>query len=209
MSQKNGLFCVFEGIDGAGKSTLIQNLYRKWLAQTPAAKMPALILCEPSALPSGKKIRALLSEQAERTPQSWLELFIADRKQNLQVNVLPAWAAGKLILQDRYFYSTAAYQGIGSIAPHDIVAQNRREGFQEPDLLFFIELDAHSAYARIQAQRQKPESFEKLERLQKIAQNYEKILPSHTIRLDGAKSAEYLCQQAFEQLRKCLKNTRN
>ena len=209
MSRKNGLFCVFEGIDGAGKSTLIQNLYQQWQRQNQSTQMPAIVLREPSALPSGQKISALLAKQAELPPQSWLELFIADRKQNLQVNVLPACAASKVILQDRYFYSTAAYQGIGDIAPHDIIAQNRQHGFQEPDLLFFIELDAQSAYARIQKQRQKQESFEKLEHLQEIAQNYKKILPPQTIHLDGKRDTQHLCQQALEHLLQHLKDTCN
>ena len=197
--QKKGLFCVFEGIDGAGKTTLIQCLAEKILL-TYGSPNEAMILKEPSTLPTGQKIRRLLQEKALLKPQEWLELFIADRRQNLKENVAPAHAAGKIILQDRYFYSTAAYQAVPGekgLRPQDIVQRNVREGFRKPDLLFFLALSPDTAYQRIQKRALKKESFEEKRHLQTVALQYEHILPGNTIRLDAALDSAALCEKAF------------
>lgn len=108
-SLNKALFCVFEGIDGVGKSTLIRYLAQKLRKEYGAERV--LLLQEPSLLPSGQKIRRLLQARAELKLERWFSLFVKDRKYNLRKNIRPNQKKEKLILQDRYFYSTAAYQG--------------------------------------------------------------------------------------------------
>ncbi len=208
--EKQGLFCVFEGIDGAGKSTLLQNLADR--IDTHLRK-ETLFLKEPTDSVSGQKIRRLLAEGASLTPEDWLELFITDRRQNVAENILPAYHSGKIILQDRYFYSTAAYQSVGDMnsvtpgkifSPQYILNRNSKEGFPEPDLLFFIALDPRLAYERIQKRSVQKDSFEEYEYLYMISVQYEKILPQKTIRLDGQLSSLSLCDEAWAHLSRAV-----
>ena len=201
-----GLFCVFEGIDGAGKSTLIQCLAQKLRLKEGPEKV--LILQEPTLLPSGQKIRKLLSAKAELEAEKWLKLFVADRRHNLRKNIRPNQKKGNLILQDRYFYSTAAYQGRmqkKGFSPQAILDYHLKRKFPEPDLLFYIALEPQTAFKRLQSSRSQQESFEKLEYLEQIAQNYAAILPEKTIRLDANLTAQALCKEALTHLETALK----
>ena len=152
-------------------------------------------------MPSGRKIRKLLRARAELRAEKWLKLFIRDRRANLRKNIRPNRKKGKLILQDRYFYSTAAYQGIRQnekLSPQRIVEYHLRHKFPEPDLLFYMDLDPQLAFERLQSSRRQPESFEKQEYLERIAQNYSAILPAEkTIRLDAKLPAQELCERAW------------
>ncbi len=102
------MFYVVEGIDGAGKSTLLKSLACALQAQN----QDLLCLQEPSKEPTGQKIRSLLQAQRQLSAQEWVALFLEDRKINIAKHIQPALKAKKVILQDRYFYSTAAYQGV-------------------------------------------------------------------------------------------------
>ena len=197
------LFCVFEGIDGSGKSTLIQCLAQKLCLEQASEKV--LLLQEPSLLPSGQKIRKLLRSQAELKPDEWLKLFITDRRHNLRKNIRPNQKKGKLILQDRYFYSTAAYQGLKKgLSPQAILEYHLRRKFPEPDILFYIDLDPQTALERLQSSRSQGESFEKRDYLDQVAQNYAAILPEKTVRLDAKLPAQVLCERALAHLKSAL-----
>ncbi len=197
------MFWVFEGIDGAGKSTLIKSLANQ--IQLLYSQQQVLVLREPTTMPSGMKITKLLKSNAELDVQEWLDLFIADRHLNIKKNLEPAITAGKIILQDRYFYSTAAYQGCrlgqtDSLSPAQIIEYNVKQGFRKPDLLFFLKIDPDLAFARIQKNRPSQESFEKLEFLKQVAENYTEILPESTIYLDSHLEPDILCRQAMMYL---------
>ncbi|MBX7056696.1 MAG: dTMP kinase [Leptospirales bacterium] len=192
----SGFFCVIEGIDGAGKSTLWQGL----AAQLRSA--PLCLLREPSDLPSGELIRQRLRNADQLSPEAWLQLFLEDRAANVAERILPALQRGMLVLQDRYYYSTAAYQGQPLRPPTapEILEMNRQRGFPAPDLLLFLELSPEDALQRISERGKKQESFESLAQLQRIAANYAEILPADAFRLDGRRSAEELQKQALDEL---------
>ena len=188
-----------EGIDGSGKTTLLNELSKELATNIPDEQL--LCLQEPTLLPSGRRIRKLLQTKSSVTPQEWLDLFVEDRKLNLQQNVKPAKKAGKIILQDRYFYSTAAYQGSNNgLSPQAILEYNRKKGFMEPDLLFYIKLEPELAYQRIQKRKAMLENFEQLERLSIIAKHYDFILPTNTIYLDARCSPQELCEKARQSI---------
>ena len=108
---------MVEGIDGSGKSTLLHGLRAHY--QSRYAPYSELVcLREPTDAAPGRAIRAHLRNEDQLTPGQWLELFFADREINVREHILPALCAGALIIQDRYFYSTAAYQGI---LPSDVI----------------------------------------------------------------------------------------
>lgn len=203
---KSGLFCVFEGIDGSGKSTLqklVGRLCREERWTTGEHFEEIALLCEPTDLPTGAKIRHLLQSGDPIPAVEWQQLFIADRRANVRRNIRPLLERGALILQDRYFYSTAAYQGGDppDPAPEEILKENRNEGFPDPHLLFFLEIDPTIAIRRISESRSDREVFERLETLRRIAANYERILPDTAIRLAATSLPEELVQKVMREIR--------
>jgi dTMP kinase len=102
------VFFVLEGINGCGKSTQVDAVYRDLYElgyQIVKAK-------EPSAL--GERIRELIIEKNDLSPMSRVLLFQADRAENLDKNIRPALAEGKIVICDRYTASTIAYQRYGN-----------------------------------------------------------------------------------------------
>ena len=104
--KQRGLFLVFEGIDGSGKTTLskMTHTHLKDLGR------PVIWLREPSDSPWGKKIRELAGTRSRIPIEEELSYFQRDRRWNVTHNILPALKRGDSIVLDRYFYSTACYQ---------------------------------------------------------------------------------------------------
>ncbi|MCB1175041.1 MAG: dTMP kinase [Leptospiraceae bacterium] len=188
-----GFFCVLEGIDGSGKSTLIQAI-RDHILETGLEECfgPAFtsfgILSEPTQGPTGRRIREHLKRQDDLSRQDWLDLFYTDRYVNVEQNIQPGLAKGELLFQDRYFYSTAAYQGDPGKSPRckDIVRASEKAGFPQPDLIVYMDIAPEVALERIQKSRRAQESFETLAELSRIHRNYQQILDERFLPLDGA-----------------------
>lgn len=102
-----GLLIVFEGIDGTGKSTQM-SLLAKALKKNGFSVIETR---EPTNGPFGQQIRELYTNRQGVSPEQELELFLADRREHVQKLLAPALQDGKVVLCDRYFLSTAAYQG--------------------------------------------------------------------------------------------------
>src|SRR6266550_1777 len=107
-----GFLLVLEGIDGAGKSTLLHKL-----AEYCAGRGLAVVVSkEPTDGPWGRKLRE--SAQSGRLSlEEELELFLKDRAEHVKGLILPALSEGKVVLLDRYYLSTAAYQGARGADP--------------------------------------------------------------------------------------------
>lgn len=102
-------FIVFEGGDGAGKSTQARILHRRLQGQGYAC----LYTREPGGTPVGESVRRWLKRQQHRAPLSELLLFEAARAQLIESVIQPALRAGINVISDRYTASTVAYQGYG------------------------------------------------------------------------------------------------
>ena len=194
-----GRFVVFEGIDGSGKSTLTAataGLLGRARKGSGSPRFTSVrTLREPTyESQAGKQLRDMLSRSVNADGESWLHLFLEDRKHNVEHNILPAVSGGALILQDRYYYSTAAYQGQegGKLTPQAIIARNQACGFPEPDLVVFLELSVDEALRRIAVSRPNLESFENRAELVRISANYEAILPEGVLRLNALQQPEEL-----------------
>lgn len=116
---ERGLFVVFEGGDGAGKSTQVADLAR-WLA---AAGRPVVVTREPGGTRLGYRLRELLLDPDSRIEaRAELLLYCADRAQHAAEVIRPALAAGAVVISDRFSDSTAAYQAAGrNLALADVV----------------------------------------------------------------------------------------
>lgn len=159
-----GLFLVFEGLDGAGKTTQVR-LLRDHLQQ---AGYEVVCLKEPTDGPWGQKIRRLAQHGRHAvTPETELAWFLEDRRQDVEHNIRPALRRGQVVVLDRYYFSTMAYQGARGGDPNAIRALN--EAFAPlPDLLFILDISPTQGLQRIHANRE-PDDFERLDYLERVA----------------------------------------
>ena len=132
----HGLLIVFEGLDGAGKTTQLGLLYDHLLEQG----QDVVRLREPTDGPWGQKLRQLMVHGRDNvTPATELEWFLNDRREHVDQRIRPALDRKQIVLLDRYYFSTMAYQGALGYDPQDIRARN--EAFAPPpDLLLLLNL---------------------------------------------------------------------
>lgn len=158
-----GLLIVVEGIDGAGKSTQVRRL----AAALTATGRRVVASREPTDGPWGRKLRAS-AESKRMSLDDELHAFVEDRKQHAAELIRPALAEGAIVLLDRYYFSTMAYQG----ARGADVARIRRENeaiAPRPDLVLLVDFDPEIALRRIRESRgDVPNEFEQLDQLRAI-----------------------------------------
>jgi len=156
-----GLFIVIEGIDGTGKSTQVKRLGEWFESQG----REVVLSREPTAGPWGKLARESGST-GRVSPEEELQYFLNDRRQHVEELIVPSLAAGKVVILDRYYFSTMAYQGVRGFDPAEIRTKN--EAFAPvPDILLILDLDVDSALGRIGARGDIANEFEKRENLEK------------------------------------------
>lgn len=161
---RNGVLIAFEGIDGTGKSTQLPLLAGSLRAQG----YTVVITREPTTGPHGQQIRALYRDRSRVSPEQELELFLLDRRQHVAECIQPALEQGAIVLTDRYYFSTAAYQGAAGCDPELIFA--RHDFAPEPDLVLLLTLSAAESVARIRDLRGDIlNDFEQQEQLEKVA----------------------------------------
>lgn len=165
---RTGLLIVFEGTDGTGKTS-----QRDLLATALGDRgYPVVVTKEPTDGDYGRQIRQLYQERHRYSREEELQLFLADRRQHVAQLLLPALADGRIILCDRYFYSTAAYQGALGLDPRDILAMN--DFAPRPDLLLLFAADLDLCLKRITEGRgEVPNSFEQKDFLRRVANIYD------------------------------------
>lgn len=156
MRAMRGSLIVLEGIDGCGKTTQIERLEAALVKFRKVER-----LREPGGTVVGEKIRALLADpsHAEMTPRTELLLFMAARAQLADEKIGPALRGGLVVLLDRYYHSTAAYQGgasgLGVSKVLDLVETLR---FPKPDLVVLLDLDPAEAAKRTGGAKDRIES---------------------------------------------------
>ena len=189
----HGLFVVLEGIDGAGKST-----QARWLSESLAvAHIPHVISREPTDGPHGRRLRESAT-QGRLDPAEELATFLADRREHLSQLILPSLAEGKIVVLDRYYFSTAAYQGARGFDWREIVRQN--EVFApEPDLLLWFELPPEISQERIRVRGDHANAFEQLGTLRAVAEIYAQLAIGrrYVQPLDSRRSPEALRNEVW------------
>lgn len=147
---QTGFFISFEGSEGCGKSTQIRRL----VDFLTAAGHEPLLLREPGGTPIGETIRHLLQHSEEgraMTPETELLLFAASRAQLVREKILPALAAGRVVISDRFLDSTTVYQGVARKIPAEAVERINRfaAGPRLPDVTFLLDMDSTEALKRL------------------------------------------------------------
>jgi len=142
-----GKLIVFEGAEGAGKTTQIRLLLERF----DAAGIPTLALREPGGTPVGDAIRAIvLAKEGEISPRAESLLFMASRAELIEREVKPALAKGVVVVLDRFFLSTYAYQIVGrGLHEADVRAANHlATGGLVPDITILLDITAGESMER-------------------------------------------------------------
>ncbi|MBD8529205.1 MULTISPECIES: dTMP kinase [unclassified Massilia] len=196
MSTYDGILIAIDGIDGAGKTTQV-HLLRSAFEQIGET---VVISKEPTDGKWGQKLRD--SALNGRLPfDEELDLFIRDRQDHLKNKIIPALEAGNIVILDRYFYSTIAYQGILVENPKTIV-ERIRANVLEPDAAFWLDLPADLAVNRVTARDGKPNLFEKQEDLAKAGEIFRSIAEVDNVlqRLDATMAVQFSHHEIIQKL---------
>ncbi len=162
---KRGTLLTFEGLDGCGKSTQVAALARALRAE----RRDVLATFEPTDGPTGARIRAMARSGTPLPPEEELRWFVEDRRAHVRETLEPALAGGRVVVSDRYFLSSVAYQGARGLDWRRILAESEAE-FPLPDLALLLELDVSLGLARARARGNAVEGvFESAAFLERVA----------------------------------------
>ncbi|MBU0665557.1 MAG: dTMP kinase [Proteobacteria bacterium] len=188
-----GLLIVFEGIDGTGKSTQM-SLLASFLKEKG---LDVIETREPTNGQFGQRIRSLYANRNGVSREEELELFIADRQEHVQDMLMPGLQEGKIILCDRYFLSTAAYQGAVGFSPEEIIERNSFA--PQPDLALLFYVPPQIGIERITTGRGETlNDFEQEASLQKVAAIFDSLKLPYIQRIDASGSIESVHQAVLQ-----------
>ena len=188
-----------EGIDGCGKSTQSQFLMDKF--ERDSEKI--ILLKEPTNGKYGQKLWEMLSGKIAATTEEILELFVLDRKEHVNQKIRPALDEGKIVLMDRYYYSTMAYQAAAGIDVNRIRKNN--EFAPKPDIVLIFDLPADLAMKRVRG-HSVADVFEKEEHLEKVRKAYLNLEDDSLVRIiDATRTPE----EIFDEVWKLVSEVRN
>lgn len=183
-----GLFVVFEGGDGVGKSTQVVEL----VSRLRNRRIEPVVTRQPGGTPIGEKLRELLLDPGhpELTARTEALVYAADKAQHVEEVILPALAQGKVVVCDRYVDSMIAYQGAGRVLDLAEVEQVARwaTGGLRPNLTVLLDIDPAEAVANIRQQ----------DRLEAAGLDFHRRAREHFLRLAGEDPERYLVLGARE-----------
>ena len=194
MKMKKGCLIVFEGIDGSGKSTQAKMLLRKLRSRGRIVSS----FREPSRSRWGRELRAKAKIAGSLTPAEELDLFVKDRRENVARNLLPALKAGKVIVLDRYYYSTIAYQGAKGLDPAKIKRMNERFA-PRPDLVFILDLGAAVGLSRIAGRKTRDVLFERENYLGRVRRIFRTFKGNRFVHLDARRDKRELGREILNR----------
>jgi len=189
----NGLLIAVEGIDGAGKSTLVQGLVNALKTKGIAVTQSK----EPTNGPWGTRLRASASH-GRLSVEEEIELLLRDRYEHVTELINPALARGEVVILDRYFPSMIAYQGAAGWAVDDLLRRN--DFAPRPDLWLLLDLPVANGHTRINARGDTPNHFENEANLQRCRTIFLQLtLPNRQI-IDARQDEQAVFAQAWTAL---------
>lgn len=190
-----GILIALEGIDGSGKSTQAKRLRDR----LEASGIPAIVFKEPGDSPFGDKLRQQFRDGRSVSPDEEAQLFIEDRRIDVRDNIGPSMAAGKVVIMDRYYFSTMAYQGALGL---DVEALRKtNEAFApRPDVTLILDLPQEVSLERIRASRDAPDSYEGAEYLGRVRALFLGFRAADVVAIDATVGAEELEGEIFTRV---------
>ena len=185
LEDRRGLLVALEGIDGSGKSTQMKHL-AEWLRPQGYGVVE---LREPTHGPIGSEIRRLAVE-GRLDAESEFRLFLEDRTENVEQNIAPGLRRGDIVLVDRYYISSMAYQGARGIDIERIRQENEKIA-PRPDLVVMFEIPIQNALSRITLRETDgPNHFEKADYLTKVQAIFDRLDWPEIRRIDADRPQE-------------------
>lgn len=207
-------FFVIEGIDGSGKSTVIE-IIKTFISRMHFSDC-FVFLYEPTNLTYGRLIRQYLKEHKELSLEKWIELFENDRKENLKKNIEPN--QHKVILMDRYYFSTAAYQA-KHLEEVKKILDYFYYNFPKPTQVFYLDITVDEAIKRISNRLKETgktfELFEKEDELKRILFHYQylqKLSKEYKIswkNIHALDSPHKIAKKILRNVFSTIRNTKN
>jgi len=199
-----GLFITFEGGEGCGKSTQARLLLKKLEQQG----IPTILTHEPGGTPLGNEIRMLLKRKqgSSISPQAELFLFAASRVQLVAELVRPALQEGKVVICDRFTYSTIVYQGYGrglDLATVGVV-NTMATGNLKPDLTILLDMPSEQGLERRRSSKDRFE-LEDLSFHHRVREGYLKMAadePDRWLLIDASLAKANIAEIIWDKVRK-------
>ena len=204
---ERGYFITLEGGEGAGKTTLIEQLAQR----LSKCDRPCLCTREPGGTEVGRSLRELLLQGGELAVETELLLYAADRAEHVASTIKPALAAGRVVLCDRYVDSTVAYQGYGRQLDLGLIHQLNAiaTGGLMPHLTLWLDIPVREGLRR--AAGRADSSSGSLDRLEQTAIDFHERLytgfrtlardcPQRIVRIDGSQTRDRVFERAWEIL---------
>ncbi len=189
MILKKGFLVAFEGIDGAGKTTQAKLLYEHLTMKG----LKVVLSKEPTDSIYGQKIKKLAHGERDLTkPLDEYRLFINDRKIHVENLIKPALQDKKIVILDRYYFSTIAYQGALGLDIEKIKEEN--ESFSPiPEIIFLLNVPPRVGIIRIQKGREeKPNLFEQEKYLSDVSKVFNALNEDYIVTLDGVDGVDII-----------------
>lgn len=201
---EKSLFITFEGVEGAGKSTLIQSLYEHFTYK----KIPCLQTHEPGGTSLGKQLREILLHRQPNAmgKKTELLLFLADRANHVEQVIVPALHQGSIVLCDRFNDSTIAYQSDKGISDARLQKLcNFATNDLQPNITFLLDIDPSLSLSRLQTR----DHFENKETAfhTEIRQKFLELASNHSKRffiLDAILPKDQLFQLALSRIQEVI-----
>ncbi|HYA33650.1 MAG TPA: dTMP kinase [Candidatus Bathyarchaeia archaeon] len=197
-----GVLVAIEGIDGVGKTTQSIRLVER----LGALGFSAVRFFEPTDVtPAGQQIRETLAQPSPQQNIDLVDLFAADRQYDVETNIVPALSEKKIVVMDRYFLSTAAYQS-DSRSWQEILQMNR-EFAPEPDISFIINWPADMAISLIEKRDTSLTVFENKNALIEVRGRYLEMAredAGNYVVVEKIADEEDVCDEILDHLLKYL-----
>ncbi|MEG2693686.1 MAG: dTMP kinase [Acinetobacter sp.] len=199
------MFISFEGTEGVGKTTLIRKIYEYLVQQG----QEVVLTREPGGTPMAEQIRSLLlsvNHEEQMSHDTELLLIYAARAQHLQQVILPALAAGKIVLSDRFTDASFAYQCAGrGLSREKLNLLNQNFVSHMPNVTFWLDAPIELGMSRAR-ERGALDRFEqeKVAFFEKVRAGYQELFeqsPDRMKRLDATQSPEHVFEQAVAYLK--------
>jgi len=193
---KRGRFIVIEGLDGCGKTTQAKLLAEKLREQGENV----IETNEPTKGPVGKLIRRVLEKKVILPPNALQLLFVADRCDHLRQTIKPSLLAGKIIICDRYLWSTIAYGSL-NLDKNWLLSLHRYCSY--PDVSIFLEVEPKICLQRIGLRGKGKTIFEEEEKLRRVWRAYQWLaekFPKKIIIVDGERKPEIISREILNKI---------
>lgn len=191
-NEHSGKFIAFEGLDGSGQSTQAETL-RDLLVKKG---IQVVLTKEPTKdSEAGRKVREILSKSYRAKSEELQKLFVQDRKEHLENLVIPSLKDGKIVISDRYLFSTFAFGASEGLNLEWLISLN--DEFLLPDLTLILKVSPEICLQRIEQRGTTRDLFEEVEKLGRVWEIY-KTFPnrfSNVYIIDGEQTVEKVFEE--------------